>query len=90
MPSQCELGELIENYAQQDHSRVPVCGHIAELSSEARSRVTFLPGTDERDIASIDLPREAPQWKMVFSRGWLSFDSVKQGWDLRDLKENWR
>ena len=89
-PSQCELGELIENYMQQDHSRVSVSGHIVELSSEALSRVTLLPGENERDIVSLELPKEAPQWRMVFSRGGLSFDTIKQGWDLRDLKEPWK
>ena len=86
-PSQCELGELIENYMLQDHSRVPVSGHIVELLSEALSRVTLLPGESEKDIVSLDLPKEAPQWKMVFSRGWLNFDTIKQGWDFRDFKE---
>jgi hypothetical protein len=73
----------------QDHSRVPVSGHIVELSSEALSRVTLLPGESEKDIVSLDLPKEAPQWKMVFSRGWLNFDTIKQGWDFRDFKEPW-
>ena len=89
-PSQCELGELIENYMLQDHNRVPVSGHIVELSSETLSRVTLLPGEGEKDMASLDLPKEAPQWKMVFSGGLLSFDTIKQGWDLRDLKEPWK
>ena len=38
----------------------------------------------------MDLPKEAPQWKMVFSEGCLSFETTKQGWDLRDLKEPWK
>ena len=42
-PSQCELGELVENYMLDDYSRVPVSGQIIELSSEALSRVTLLP-----------------------------------------------
>ena len=62
-------------------------GHIIELSSEVLSRVVLLPGERQRDIVSLDLPKEAPQWKMVFSRGWLRFDNIKHGWDLRDLKK---
>lgn len=89
-PSQSKLGEFIDNYAYQDNSRVPVDGHIVELSSETLSRVTFLPGAGGKDIASVDLPKEAPQWRKVFSGGLLSFDDDNQGWDLRDLKEPWK
>lgn len=89
-PSQSELGEFIDNYVYQDNSRVPVGGHIVELSSETLSRVTFLPGAGGKDVASVDLPREAPQWRQVFSKGLLSFDDDNQGWDLQDLKEPWK
>ena len=89
-PSQCELGELVENYMLEDHSRVQLSGQIVELSFEALSKVTLLPRENERDIVSLDLPREAPHWRMIFSEGSLSFDTTKQGWDLRDLKEPWK
>ena len=55
--NQGELGELVENYMLQIHSRVPVSGQIVELSSEALSRVVLLPGEGEKDMVSLDLPR---------------------------------
>jgi hypothetical protein len=67
-----------------------VGGHIVELSSEALNRVTLLLGDSEKDMVSLNLPKEASQWKMVFFRGWLSFDDTRHGWVLKQLKEPWK